>query len=148
MPKPTPAGWPRLSSAVFYEDPAAAIEWLERAFGFATRIRVDGEDGGVIHSELVFGEAVVMVAGLTRPGGPDARAASPRQIGGRNTQSLFLYVDDVDAHCQRARAAGGKVLSEPRTTDYGEGYWVDRGYEVADPEGHRWWFAQRLRDRS
>lgn len=147
MPQPAPPGWPRLSSALFYEDAAAAIDWLERAFGFATRLRVDGPDGGVLHSELVFGEAVVMVAGLTRPGALDARA-SPRQIGGRNTQSLFLYVDDVDAHCQRARAAGGRVLSEPQTTDYGEGYWVDRGYEVADPEGHRWWFAQRLRERS
>ena len=145
--QPTPADWPRLSSALFYEDPSAAIAWLERAFGFETRLRVDDADGGVIHSELTYGGAVVMVAGLVRDDQPNGRA-SPRQVDGLNTQSLFLYVDDVDAHCERARAAGGKVLSEPRTTDYGEGYWVDRGYEVADLEGHRWWFAQRMRDRS
>lgn len=148
MTNPTPPGWPRLSSAVFYVDPAAAIEWLERAFGFETRLRVDGADGDVVHSELTYAGAVVMVAGLRRQGEPDARAAAPSQIDGRNTQSLFLYVDDVEAHFQRARDAGGTILTEPRTSDYGPEYWSDRSYEVADPEGHRWWFAQRLRTGS
>jgi uncharacterized glyoxalase superfamily protein PhnB len=57
-----------------------------------------------------------------------ARAArrSPRSLDGANTQSLFVYVDDVDAHCARA-------------------HWADRGYEALDREGHGWWFAQRLR---
>jgi uncharacterized glyoxalase superfamily protein PhnB len=66
-------------------------------------------------------------------------------IKGANTQGLFLYVDDIDAHCERARAAGAKVLTEPKVSDYGEEYWADRGYEAEDPEGHRWWFAQRIR---
>src|SRR5262245_31934899 len=91
MTQSTPAGWPRLSSAVFYVDPSAAIAWLERGFGFTTRLRVDGEDGGVIHSELTYHGAVVMVAGLTRQGKPNGRA-SPLQVDGLNTQSLFLYV--------------------------------------------------------
>jgi uncharacterized glyoxalase superfamily protein PhnB len=54
-------------------------------------------------------------------------------------------VDDVDAHCERARAAGATILSEPTVSDYGEEHWADRGYEAEDPEGHRWWFAQRVR---
>jgi len=55
-------------------------------------------------------------------------------------------VDDVEAHCARARAAGAKIRSEPTTTDYGEDHWTDRGYECEDIGGHHWWFYQRLRD--
>ena len=135
-----PEGWPRISSALFYDDAAKAIDWLGRAFGFEMRLKVDGDDGGIVHSELVFGGGVVMVASVAR--GP--RRKSPHSIGGANTQSLFAYVDDIEAHCARARAAGAKILSEPKTTDYGSEWWVDRGYEAEDLEGHRWYFAQRL----
>lgn len=138
---PPPAGWPRCSSALFYDDAAAAIDFLERAFGFTTRIRVDGPDGRVEHSELVYGDAVVMVGSAS----PDGWEASPRTNGGRNTQALFLYVDDVDAHCARAQAAGARVTLGLRDTDYGPDHWADRGYQCADPEGHRWWFASRIR---
>jgi uncharacterized glyoxalase superfamily protein PhnB len=58
---------------------------------------------------------------------------------------MMVFVDDVDAHCERARAAGATITSEPTTTDHGEEYWADRTYEVEDIEGHRWWFAQRMR---
>ena len=66
-------------------------------------------------------------------------------MGGSVTQALCVYVDDVDAHCERAKAAGVKVVDPPTTTDYGEEYWTDRSYEAVDPEGHMWWFTQRLR---
>ena len=56
-----------------------------------------------------------------------------------------MYVDDADAHCERARAAGAVITVEPATQDYGEGYWVERSYEARDLEGHHWWFVQRLR---
>ena len=143
--KPTPPGWPRLSVTMFYDDPAAAIDFLERAFGFETRIRIDAEDGGIEHSELMFGEAVVMVSGTVRRGQASPDAGSPASLGGRNTASLFLYVDDADAHCARARAAGARVVTEPTDSDYGEGYWADCGYEARDLEGHRWYFAHRVR---
>jgi uncharacterized glyoxalase superfamily protein PhnB len=58
-----------------------------------------------------------------------------------------VYIDDVDAHCARARAAGATIASEPATTDYGDGYWVDRSYEAVDPEGHHWWIAQRIQNK-
>lgn len=137
---PPPPAWPRLSSALFYDDPAAAIGFLERAFGFETRIRVEGPDGAIVHSELEYGGAVVMVAGAGR----HPWTTSPSRAGG-NTQALFLYVDDVDGHCARARAAGATVLLEPHDSDHGPGYWADRSYLCTDPEGHRWWFATRLR---
>jgi uncharacterized glyoxalase superfamily protein PhnB len=139
--KQTPKGWPRLSSALFYDDAAAAIDWICRAFDFKIRLKVEGEDGSITHSELEYGEALVMVAAAA----PDKRGASPRSIQGTNTQQLFLYVDDIEAHCAQARAAGAKILVEPKLSDYGEDYWADRSYQAEDPEGHLWWFAQRMR---
>jgi len=137
MPHPPP-GWPRISSALFYEDAAAAIEWLEKAFGFATRLKVEDGVGSIVHSELELGEGVVMVASAR-----DA-ARSPRSLAGANTQSLFVYVDDVDVHFARARAGGAVIVSEPTNRDYEA--WEDRTYEALDCEGHRWWFGQRVRD--
>jgi uncharacterized glyoxalase superfamily protein PhnB len=138
--KPAPGNWPRISSAVFYADPRKAIDWLCAAFGFEVRFKVEGEGGRIDHSELTFGEGLIMVGGLHR----GAARRSPAQVGG-NTQSMLVYVDDADAHCERARAAGARILSEPKTVDFGEGFWADRMYEAEDLEGHRWWFAQRLR---
>jgi uncharacterized glyoxalase superfamily protein PhnB len=135
-----PEGWLRISSALFYDDAAAAIEWLEQAFGFATRLRVEDGAGRIVHSELELGSGLVMVASA-REGG-----RSPRSVGGANTQSLFAYVSDVDAHFARARAHGATIVSEPSNRDYDD--WEDRAYEALDCEGHRWWFGQRVRTRS
>jgi uncharacterized glyoxalase superfamily protein PhnB len=71
---------------------------------------------------------------------------SPLSIDQGNTQSLMVYVDDVDAHCAQARAAGAKIVDQPALHDYGKDYWADRSYGAFDPEGHLWWFAQRIRD--
>jgi len=142
MSLPPPPGWPRISSALFYDDAAAALEWLEKAFGFVTRLRVEDGPGRIVHSELELDGGVVMVASA------DANRRSPRSLGGANTQALCVYVDDVDAHCERARANGATLVTEPADRDYGDEYWADRGYEALDPEGHRWWFCQRLRSRS
>ena len=59
---PTPTGWPRLSSSVFYNDAAKAIDWLCSAFGFEVRLKIEGEGGRIEHSELIYGEALVMVS--------------------------------------------------------------------------------------
>ena len=146
----SPAGWPRISSSLFYERPSEAIDWLCLAFGFEVRLKIEGENGGIEHSELTMGDGLVMVGGVAeKSGSPDAtHRKSPRSLGGANTQSLFAYVDDVEGHCARARKAGAKILTEPKTSDYGEDYWEDRTYEAEDLEGHRWWFSQRIRTGS
>ena len=146
--KPTPAGWPRLSPGIYYRDAGAMIEWLCRAFGFTVRLRVDGPDGPIKHSELEYADALVMVS--SEKAGAEAAhgvvdCVSPLTAK-VNTQNLMLYVDDVDAHCATARAAGARIVDEPSLHDYGEEYWADRSYGVLDPEGHVWWFAQRVRD--
>lgn len=141
--KPTPAHWPRFASAIFYAEPKRAIDWLCNAFGFEVRLLVDDGQGGVAHSELTYGDGLIMVGQAERK---RAWCRSPRVLAGANTQSLMAYVDDADAHCAHARQHGAKILSEPTTVDYGPGYWIDRGYECEDLEGHHWWFMQRISD--
>ena len=145
---PTPPGWPRISTSLSYEDAGKAIDWLCKAFGFEVQMKVEGEGGRIEHSELIFGGGLIMVDSLG--GNKDEKfpyRASPKQVGGKNTQNLFVYVDDVEAHCERAREAGATIVVEPKTTDYGEEYWSDRSYECTDLDGHHWWFAQRMRNK-
>ena len=146
--KQTPKGWPRLSSSLYYNDAPAAIDWLCTAFGFSVRLRVEGEGGRIEHSELTYGEALVMVSQAgAKPGREHfPPGASPRANNGANTQCLLLFVDDVDAHCAHARSAGAVIVDEPKVHDYGEDYWADRSYGAVDCEGHLWWFTQRLRE--
>jgi len=140
--KPTPPGWPRIAAALYYEDAAKAIDWLCKAFAFRVRIRIDGPGGSIEHAELEVADSLLMLSSADKK---RAWCRSPKSVNGANTQNLMVYVDDADAHCAQARAAGAQVLMEPSTTDYGEDYWTDRGYECVDPEGHHWWFMQRLR---
>jgi uncharacterized glyoxalase superfamily protein PhnB len=140
---PTPPGWPRISSALYYQNASKAIDWLCQAFGFELILKVEGDGGRIEHSELTFGGGLIMVGEASRE--RFAYRRSPLSIDGGNTQNLMVYVDDVEAHCRRARAAGARIVSEPETHDYGEDHWSDRTYECADLEGHHWWFSQRLR---
>ena len=144
--KPPPKGWPRISASLTYEKAAPAIDWLCKAFGFEIQLRVDGEGGRIEHSELVLGGGMIMVGDARGDERPWQK--SPKQLDGANTQTQCIFVDDVDAHCERARAAGAKIATEPKTSDYGDDYWSDRSYEAIDPEGHHWYFMQRMRDKS
>ena len=124
-----------LMPAVCYRDPKAAIAWLERAFGFEVCMLIEGADGALAHSEMRFGNAVVMIGAEWTE---DHK--SPRSIGGKNTQTVHIQITtDVDAHCARARAAGAEILVEPATQFYG-----DRTYRCRDPEGHIWTVGQTV----
>jgi uncharacterized glyoxalase superfamily protein PhnB len=134
MPKNPPENTPRISPYLYYEDAARAIDWLVRAFGLRERMRIAGPDGAVQHAELECADGLVM---LGCPG-PDYR--NPKRLG-QTTQSLYVYVDDVDKHFRNAKEAGAKILEEPKDQFYG-----DRRYGCEDPEGHHWFFAQHIRD--
>lgn len=140
--KPTPKGWPRISTALFYVEPSKAIDFLCDAFGFELVVKIEGDNGRIEHSELKFGEGLVMVGHA----GKESHRSSPKLVGGANTQSMMIFVDDVEAHCKRARERGAVIAKEPETHDYGEEWFTDRSYEAIDPEGHHFWFTQRLRD--
>src|SRR5882724_3967184 len=143
--KNPPPGWPRISIGIYYADAARAIDWLVGAFGFEVRLRIEGDDGRIEYSELTFHGGLIMVGDAEKATAKNgAVRATPKSLGGANTQQMCLYVDDVDAQCARARAAGAKITREPVTTDYGADYWTDRSCEAEDPEGHRWFFMQRL----
>src|SRR5262245_42405982 len=146
--KPAPADWPRISSSVICKDAAAEIAWLCEAFGFEVRLKVEGDGGRIEHSELTYGEGLVMV-GQEGPGAKSREwkqfMKSPQSAGGC-TQAMMIFVDDVDAHCAHARSKGARIVDEPETHDYGPKYWSDRSYGALDPEGHLWWITQRLRD--
>ncbi len=132
MATPPPLGYPRLSPYLNYEDTGAMLGWLARAFGLVERESQRGPDGKVVHAEMQLEEAVVMM------GSPGGDYQNPLRLG-QVTQSLYIYVDDLDAHYQRARAAGAETIEEPATQAYG-----DRRYGVRDPEGHHWYFATRV----
>jgi uncharacterized glyoxalase superfamily protein PhnB len=127
-----------------YEDAAAAIEWLERAFGFVEdRSSRHEQDGTITHAELELDGARIY---LSTP----AEYASPRTL--REASDLarraydnpwvidghFVEVDDIEAHYERAKGAGATILREPE--EPGIGF---RIYTAEDLEGHRWMFGQR-----
>lgn len=146
--KPTPKGWPRLSGSVYYDDPRAAIEWLCKAFGFEKRLVVEGDDEKIVHSEITFDEGLIMVGdanGGHKGEGFTEKYASPKSLGGKITGALCFFVDDCDEHHKVAVANGATIVREPTTSDYGDDYWTDRSYGAVDPEGHLWWFMQRIR---
>ena len=126
-----------------YEDAGAAIDWLERAFGFREkRDQRYEEDGTITHAELELEGASIY---LSTPAG----YASPRTLRAESEAARrsydnpwvidghFVEVGDVDAHYERARAAGATILREPE--EPGIGF---RIYTTEDPEGHRWMFGQ------
>lgn len=132
-----PAGTPQVYSRVAYRDPGAAIDWLTDAFGLEeiADARVTVGNGRVLLTEMTLGAGRVMVGG---EGSHDL--ASPDTVGGR-TQMVIAYVDGVDAHHDRAKAAGARIVTELRDQP-----WGDRRYEALDCEGHRWYFAEHVRD--
>jgi len=152
MRNPPPTGWPQATSSIFYRDAAKAIAWLCDAFGFEVRLKVEGEPGEIIYSELVYGSGMVSVSAAAKPDETfepgrefKAKHASPLDVDGRVTQAICMFVDDADAHCAQARAHGAAISSEPATHDYGDDYWSDRSYGATDCEGHAWWFMHRVR---
>ena len=139
MPHTPPPGHPQFAPSLVYDDPRAAVEWLQEAFGFEVRMLVEDGDGNMVHNELELGSGLLYVAGPGfRPG-----AVSPASQSGKFTASLYVYVDDVDAHCEKARAAGAKIVEGPVTRDYG-----DRLYGCEDCGGHVWYFGQRVDQRA
>ena len=136
MVRNPPKDTPRISPYLLYEDVDAAVDWLTAAFGFTETVRLRGPDGRANHAELRLGDGLVML------GNPGPGYRSPNRLGGA-TQLIYVYVDDVAAHYERARAGGARILREPADQFYG-----DRTYGAEDPEGHHWSFAQHVRDVS
>ena len=126
-----------------YEDGVKAMEWLCKVFGFTEQTRWLDDDGILTHGEISMGEEIIMLAQ------PTPYYQSPNHHRQVCTQAdkwlrvpyvingVLAYVDDVDAHFERAKAGGVALLSE--IEEGGPG----RRYRAADLEGQRWMFMQR-----
>lgn len=108
-----------------YRDARAAIDWLEQAFGFKRKVVYDEPNGSIAHAELAYGEGIVML-GSERPDDEYRRAGQGW---------AYVAVDDLDAHYERAKAAGAVIVNERRDQDYGS------FYSAHDLEGNLWSFG-------
>lgn len=131
-----PEGSQRIVPYLNYSDPRKVIDFLINAFGFEQGLLIEGPDGSIGHCELLLGGETVMLASEFGEVG----LSSPTSLGGVHA-SVMVYVDDVDAHCERARAAGAQIVQEPVDQFYG-----DRTYRALDPEGVGWDIHQHVRD--
>jgi uncharacterized glyoxalase superfamily protein PhnB len=115
---------------LIYPDVREAVAWLSAAFGFAERLQI-GENH---RSQMNVGEGGAVIIGDVRR---DRKPPRPGEV----THSVTVRVDDVNSHCEQARAHGAQILMEPIDFEYGE-----RQYEAADPAGHQWTFSETLED--
>jgi uncharacterized glyoxalase superfamily protein PhnB len=102
-----------------YSDPAKALEWLERAFGFEPHAVHKDDEGTIVHAEVRFDTGIFMIG---KPGSPPAE--------------VYVALDDPDAHHDRAKAAGAEIIMGLADKDYGS-----RDYAAKDPEGNTWYFG-------
>ena len=114
---------------LIYPDVREAVAWLGTAFGFTERVRI-GEDH---RAQLSFGEGAVIVGDVRQ----DHRPPRPGEV----THSVMVRVEDVDAHCERSRDHGARIIMEPTDFEYGE-----RQYTAEDLTGHQWTFSETLAD--
>lgn len=132
---------------IAYEDGNAAMDWLIDAFGFVEADRRISPDGRLAHGELEAGDGLIMLATPT----PDYQSPKHHRESCEAAREwsrvpyivdgVLVQVDDVAAHCERARASGALILSEPEDSPDG------RRYRVEDIEGHRWMFVEKAGDR-
>jgi len=113
-----------------YRKAPEAIEWLCRVFGFERHAVHPGPDNTIMHAELTLGDGMIMLGSVR---GNDPFHKHPDEIGGAETRSANLIVNDADAICARARAAGAEIVFDIQDKPYG-----GRGFTCRDPEGHLW----------
>jgi PhnB protein len=123
---------------LLYRDVGSALNFLKKAFGFSEYgSRFKANDGAVLHAAMQHSDGSIFMMGS-----PGPKFKNPRKLGGV-TQIMYITVDAVDKHFARAKKNGAKIIEPPTDTFYG-----DRRYTAEDPEGHRWGFAQHMRNVS
>jgi uncharacterized glyoxalase superfamily protein PhnB len=132
VPSARPDDSPQIIPYLYYEDATKALEFLVDAFGFEVKSAFRDDSGDVLTAQLRTGDGVVMI-------GPGMDGFGTRGVQAPDwaTTRMFVYVDDVDSHCERARSAGARIVSEP------EMHFSDnRIYVAGDCGGQQWIFAQ------
>lgn len=121
-----------------YADALAAIEWLCKAFGFEKHLVVPGEEGQIIHAELILGDAMIMLGSCDSGTEFSKMVKRPADVGGIETQSPYIVVDDteIDCHYANAKGNGARIVIDLKAEDYG-----GKNYSCYDLEGHLWSFG-------
>jgi len=123
---------PNIFPELIYDDAPAALEWLERVFGFVPGEVIPGPDGTIAHAEMHYGTGTIMPKSASSD---TVFGMSPRALGGVS-QCIFVAVEDPDQHYERAKAGGAEILMAPTDMDFGA-----RNYAARDLEGHVWGFG-------
>jgi uncharacterized glyoxalase superfamily protein PhnB len=116
-----------------YDDVNSVIDWLCDSCGFKERVRVQRPDGRVTHAQLEFAGGAVMLGSA----GADYRPPRSSEV----SHGVLVHVDDVNAHFDRVRNSGARIVTEPADMPFGE-----RQYTVEDSGGHRWTFSESIAD--
>jgi uncharacterized glyoxalase superfamily protein PhnB len=119
-----------------YKDAAAAIDWLCNAFGFEKKLIVPGENNTIEHAELTLGDIMIMTGSMQSGTEFSKLIKHPSDIGGFQTQSPYIVIEEIDEHYARAKAAGAKIVIDLKAEDYG-----GKNYSCYDLEGHLWNFG-------
>ena len=133
-----PEGYHTLTPYIIVAEAARALEFYKNAFGAIEVMRLPGTAGRIGHAEIRIGDSRVMLADEF----PEMGFMSPQSLGGSPVM-LHLYVEDVDATVKTAEAAGGKVTRPVADQFYG-----DRGGQLDDPFGHKWYVSTHIEDLS
>jgi len=134
LPTPPPnMAW--VSVYLCVKDPARALDFYEKAFGFTRRMAMPGPDGKIMHAEMWYRDCTIMLG----PEYPDMNFKAPSSIGPGHSLGIYCYCDNVDVLAAKARAAGATVVKEPADQFYG-----DRTATFVDLDGHSWSFGHRI----
>ena len=134
---------PSVVPMISYEDGIGALEWLASAFGFRETARLTAPDGRLSHGEMRAGDGLIMLASPTPDyRGPKRHRQACEQARRWSTvpwiiDGVLVYVDHLERHLARAKAAGATILSEIEEGPPG------RRYRAEDLEGHRWFFFEK-----
>ncbi|NUZ09061.1 VOC family protein [Piscinibacter koreensis] len=120
-------------SCLRYRDGPRAIDVLCRVLGFQAQLVVPGENGSIAHAQLVLGGGMVMLGSVGNGSEYGKLVRQPDEIGGFETQSVYVVVGDADAVLARAEVEGWTVVIPIRDEGYG-----GRGFSVRDHEGRLW----------
>ncbi|HEX3269633.1 MAG TPA: VOC family protein [Ktedonobacterales bacterium] len=123
-------GTPTMYPYFGYRDAALALQWLADAFGFEKTVEIHGPDGAILHAEMRFGAGAILLGTVDDEQSGQVPKDTPAAHG------IYVYVEDVDAHYERARAAGAHIVYGPEDTEFGT-----RRYRALDPEGYEWSFG-------
>lgn len=134
--KPIPDNYPQVIPYLSIDGAAKAIEFYKSVLGATERVRMDAPGGKIGHAELEIGKSMIMLADVFPESG-----ATPGKPGAGSPVTVMVYVEDVDATCQKAVDAGATLTRKVEDQFYG-----DRAGSFEDPFGHHWHIATHVED--